>query len=542
MNKKPGNRSLSMALITPGPLGAAARTFIDKHTELDLEISPLDECPICLEAYTSTTEQSIRIRGIAGCSHVLGLNCLKRILGSNAQQGMKCPLCRTQWLAPTSRESRMSAMIRALEQSRNHLQAGHLQVNPEVERQTQSTAASLRPSLTGDVSTTTPASTPNSRFTSPHALAEAPGDEAFDAQLNDYNDFRRDVRNIRTRASSRPSPRRSFRLLNTSSRMSNNLRENDQPSRINTAMVRSNPYRSRSLWGLGRTEPSEHNPEEMQGRSQSHKRTSSRVVAPPAPEPATSLTSSGHSPSLHSREKPSTTPASNKHTILRASEDEHTTKTHSSNSPGNTAAHSQPAHDQPQTELHQNLSAIRGDMTSASRPHHFKKPRSITDRLSSASSQGPSTSTNAFRTSRSRSPHSRSLDQEGERRNSPGHLRFRSFSAENHDQPIRFHERPAAVHKHERHLDAQSRLFPSNEAVLGAREQAVHSRRIDATSREQILTAREREVLSREEQVAEREKSVLAREEHMNMQQQREMMARQQNEVARIVGEVGSLP
>ncbi|KAF2871617.1 hypothetical protein BDV95DRAFT_594699 [Massariosphaeria phaeospora] len=82
------------------PTVDANEAFIQAHTTVlflsDNGGGSLDECPICLDNFT--TENAVQISGVNGCSHVIGYNCLRNLLASNASAEKKCPLCRAVWI------------------------------------------------------------------------------------------------------------------------------------------------------------------------------------------------------------------------------------------------------------------------------------------------------------------------------------------------------------------------------------------------------------------------------------------------------------
>ncbi|KAG9185216.1 hypothetical protein G6011_07760 [Alternaria panax] len=73
-----------------------AVTFIRDHTAHDNDLPHQDECPICLDDYTG--EQCLRITNIPKCSHHIGANCLDDMLRSHSHEEKRCPLCRAVWI------------------------------------------------------------------------------------------------------------------------------------------------------------------------------------------------------------------------------------------------------------------------------------------------------------------------------------------------------------------------------------------------------------------------------------------------------------
>lgn len=73
-----------------------ATDFFAAHTVPYLPTHFTEECPICLETFT--TEAAVQIVGIQDCNHVFGANCLTSLLNSALGTEKKCPLCRTVWI------------------------------------------------------------------------------------------------------------------------------------------------------------------------------------------------------------------------------------------------------------------------------------------------------------------------------------------------------------------------------------------------------------------------------------------------------------
>ncbi|KAH7082773.1 hypothetical protein BKA63DRAFT_137824 [Paraphoma chrysanthemicola] len=73
-----------------------AANFIRDNTLLDSTVAVLEECPICLDTYTS--ECCVRVTGVPGCTHRIGINCLERLLRNKSGDEKKCPMCRSVWI------------------------------------------------------------------------------------------------------------------------------------------------------------------------------------------------------------------------------------------------------------------------------------------------------------------------------------------------------------------------------------------------------------------------------------------------------------
>ncbi|EMD69929.1 hypothetical protein COCSADRAFT_177578 [Bipolaris sorokiniana ND90Pr] len=90
--------------------------FVANHTRSFTPHSNTDDCPICLDSYT--TEACLQITGITGCNHRIGSMCLQKMLDHHPGDEKKCPMCRTVWisgLAPNfAAQDRSLANIRAM--------------------------------------------------------------------------------------------------------------------------------------------------------------------------------------------------------------------------------------------------------------------------------------------------------------------------------------------------------------------------------------------------------------------------------------------
>jgi hypothetical protein len=77
-----------------------AAQFMEQHTEFISQRNASnrtnDACPICLEGITEHV--CVRIKGIPGCKHIIGLECLQAFLENNPEAKKECPMCRKEWL------------------------------------------------------------------------------------------------------------------------------------------------------------------------------------------------------------------------------------------------------------------------------------------------------------------------------------------------------------------------------------------------------------------------------------------------------------
>lgn len=83
--------------------------FLQQHTKPAAEgganAPPNTECPICLEP-PSGSHRCVQIKGIPGCTHMIGRECLYELLIRNSDEKKECPLCRTEFLASNFIEQR----------------------------------------------------------------------------------------------------------------------------------------------------------------------------------------------------------------------------------------------------------------------------------------------------------------------------------------------------------------------------------------------------------------------------------------------------
>lgn len=88
---------LSMAPAGPVLVDTIVQAFITHYTDIVTDGPAHEECPICMERYSDLREHKVRTKGVRGCSHTLGLNCLKGLLSVARGAAKRCPFCRTEW-------------------------------------------------------------------------------------------------------------------------------------------------------------------------------------------------------------------------------------------------------------------------------------------------------------------------------------------------------------------------------------------------------------------------------------------------------------
>lgn len=490
------------SLQPPSSLSPAALNFIKHHTEIDLECSTLEECPICLEAYTSTAEQAIRIRGVPGCTHSLGLDCLKRMLCSNPQQEKRCPLCRTEWLTGTPRLDSLTAAIRAFEEQ--IVVSNGSRRAARADREAGITAALLEPQ--GRAGSTNIGSAidqipfPIPRFSFAEQAADV---AAYRAELENYNGFRRDIQNIRNRASgTQPRlPRTVTRNRESSSRFLSAMRAVNQTGSNRTFTTRSNSTPGQSFSGLQRGELSRRAPFQQQALPQTNNSITQRSPVISEPESTMLLDSLA-----------------------------------SSSSPSPPSQQSSPAHLQPNF------------------PWSFISSSNPTPRPQPTNSQPHLSNPQTGRRVRMGSTFGTRMDQPDA--NSQALEDLNSDASENAPSPTSS-SRSAGLSEQEENIRQRIAELNRLSEALHAQRTGLASLQADMTSREQLITVRERELAAREAQASARENAVLLREQRLESQQQRldqvanlivghadesrAMLGRQQEEVTRAFGEGGGV-
>ena len=458
-----------------GPLSPAAQHFIDHHTEFDFDGSSLEECPICLDAYASTSELRIRVSGVPGCAHIFGLNCLKHMLCSEPHLEKKCPLCRTQWLTGDLRSHRVHAAVRA----RTQLEADER----AVARDAEIAAAFAGPREGADA--TNPASAIAqipSFILRDSTLEETADDAAYRVQLNDYNNFRRDVQNVRNRAHGIQSrlSRSTTRSREVGSLLLNTFRASNQTGRNRTAAARSNATPGRSFWEIARIEISRSTPVEQQARPHANGPTTRRASAASVTEPTRALNSLAPSPTpptLHPQSSRPWTPV-----------------THSPNPPSSTSP-TQPYNNQQPTELRQNEVRARIGRTYVTRPYQLDNNGQVIEELSTD-------------------------DEECTPPSSHGHCLQNEYN---------IRKRIAELNKREANITSREQLISVREREVFAREQQVSERENSVLLREQRMRIQQQRLDGVTTLVVGHADEVRA------------MLGRQQEDITRAFGEGGRL-
>ncbi|KAF2025709.1 hypothetical protein EK21DRAFT_93029 [Setomelanomma holmii] len=187
--------------------------FFVAHTTPDTQNSLIEECPICLDNYTS--EQCLRITGIPGCTHRIGKTCLEEMLRNRASDEKKCPLCRTLWIAGSTYVPGMR--IRGARTARivPNSNGGIGLARRDSHYVTTGTAGPgrLRPlpeENANNIATPFARQTAARMEAKPSQLINLDSDEEeqnYNAQLENFNNLTRDIQNVRARAHETQIPR-----------------------------------------------------------------------------------------------------------------------------------------------------------------------------------------------------------------------------------------------------------------------------------------------------------------------------------------------
>lgn len=81
-------------------------SFIEQHTDFlqhsDTTNPANTECPICFEDIENHV--CVKIVGVPGCNHMIGLECLEAMLKQDPNGKKSCPLCRKEWISDANEE------------------------------------------------------------------------------------------------------------------------------------------------------------------------------------------------------------------------------------------------------------------------------------------------------------------------------------------------------------------------------------------------------------------------------------------------------
>jgi hypothetical protein len=78
-------------------LSPAAAAFIAEHTTIVIDVPTTDECPICLDNYTAGVT-CIQIKDIGSCKHRFCQSCVGALVSGHTNADLRCPSCRAVWI------------------------------------------------------------------------------------------------------------------------------------------------------------------------------------------------------------------------------------------------------------------------------------------------------------------------------------------------------------------------------------------------------------------------------------------------------------
>ncbi|CAN9153903.1 unnamed protein product [Alternaria alternata] len=200
-----------------------AATFVRNHTTHDNDLPHQDECPICLDDYTS--EQCLRITNIPECSHHIGANCLDDMLRSHSHEEKRCPLCRAVWIPARSLTIPLDAQNLSASQRMADMFAGLDGIGADITSQQLDTrrdfgnddnipqqhARRLRRELLSPADRYGSRALREEQQRAPIVIDSDSDDADYYTHVQNFEDFRRDLADIRNRAPYRQMSRSSRR-------------------------------------------------------------------------------------------------------------------------------------------------------------------------------------------------------------------------------------------------------------------------------------------------------------------------------------------
>ncbi|KAF1937670.1 hypothetical protein EJ02DRAFT_426384 [Clathrospora elynae] len=228
----------------------SAATFIHAHTTPDSNVPLLEECAICLENYS--IEVCVRIVGITGCTHRVGLACLEAMLRTHPQEEKKCPLCRAVWIsAPPhafpprgqslSMSRRMAGMFDGLDGMGANMAGQQVGIGMAIGVRPQRSSEAV-----GLAVTAAPLFARTQQRTHQHGMQElieiSDSEEDYETQVQNFEDFTRDIASIRDRAQNTQLSR-SRRRQNRQQRSVSNIASasNDSDNALGKANTTATP-------------------------------------------------------------------------------------------------------------------------------------------------------------------------------------------------------------------------------------------------------------------------------------------------------------
>ncbi|KAH7383895.1 hypothetical protein BKA66DRAFT_570087 [Pyrenochaeta sp. MPI-SDFR-AT-0127] len=225
----------------------AATAFINEHTVVDNDVPLLDECPICLDNYS--TESCLEIIGIQGCAHRIGMKCLQEMLSCYPNEEKKCPLCRTVWVAAPagvtlSQSSRLTGIERYTVWDRAMTPQAGARTTDQPANNTApggGTGSSYGQSLEGF--STRSQNQQHTTRQNPILVDSDSDTEGYEAQLDHYEQLTQDIESVRMRARNTQVSRARRRQGFNATRLSRMLTPQDENSRNgNTIDTIPGPY------------------------------------------------------------------------------------------------------------------------------------------------------------------------------------------------------------------------------------------------------------------------------------------------------------
>ena len=239
-NNTPTQPSAPALTTAQAPMTNSGAAFISEHTMHDNDPPLGNECPICLDSYID--EQCLRITGIAGCTHRIGAKCLEEMLRTSSRDEKRCPLCRAVWIPSQRRVAPIQT--HGLQESLTEEQL--FRVRSRFLR-----VRTAHPQPVRVVAPPTQAQPPRPEPSRGHRAPQAPRAQEspnlidldsdsrdYETEVRNFQDFTRDVADIRDRAQNTRRNRvrhRSVNNVTTGNQDTGGYNFRNQVRRTNTA-------------------------------------------------------------------------------------------------------------------------------------------------------------------------------------------------------------------------------------------------------------------------------------------------------------------
>jgi hypothetical protein len=145
-------------------LSPAAAAFIAEHTTVVIDVPTTDECPICLDNYTAGVT-CVQIKDIGSCKHRFCQSCVGALVSGHTNADLRCPSCRAVWIPSAT------AGTRPLGRN-THAQPGDQQ----------NLSAAAQPFVPGQ-----------------RVVIDLDAED-YNAEVQNFNQFTRDIEDVRARA------------------------------------------------------------------------------------------------------------------------------------------------------------------------------------------------------------------------------------------------------------------------------------------------------------------------------------------------------